>query len=253
LDWTNSGKGNDNASLHLSLPEALKELANHPDAGLAIYQPEEGLRLSAQGKQGYLFILDLDGFLCGDEILDLGWEILALTDNSYFEVSPSGMGIKIYVVTDMQPIGKAIYKLPQNEFSSKYPNVKKYNESHAVEIFAKKFWNTVSGNRWGPDVSCLKFIESEKLNEIFSLLQSVCIKRNKSSKASTKQNPNSNPKNEYARLTQESLEFVLSKIDHFDEENWGGGQDGGGVVNILARVYGEDGRKAFIEWSRGDY
>jgi hypothetical protein len=153
----------------------------------------------------------------------------------------------------MEPIGKATYRLPPNEFSVKHPNIKKYNESHAVEIFAKKFWNTVSGNRWGSDVTTLKFIKSDKLNEIFSLLQSDCIKRNKSSKASIKQNQNSNPKNEYARLTQESLEFVLSKIDHFDEENWGGGQDGGGVVNILARVYGEDGRRPFIEWSRGDY
>jgi hypothetical protein len=253
FDWTDSGKGNDNSSLHTSLPDALKRLAEHPDTGLAIYQPEEGLKLSAQGKEGYLYILDLDGFLCGNDILDLGWKIIALTNNSYFEVSPSQVGIKIFVVSDLKPISKVIYRLPPNDFSSKHPGIKKYNESHAVEIFAKKFWNTVSGNRWGADVASLKFIEHVKLNEIFALLESVCIKRNKLKKTVHKKNNSTNTKNDYARLTQESLEFALSKIDHFDEENWGGGQDGGGVVNILARVYGEDGRKSFIEWSRGDY
>jgi hypothetical protein len=253
LDWTDSGKGNDNSSLHTSLPDALNRLVDYPDAGLAIYQPEEGLKLSAQGKEGYLYILDLDGFLCGDDILDLGWDILALTDNSYFEVSPSQVGIKIYIVSDLEPISKVVYKLPPNIYSSKYPDIKKYSESHAVEVFAKKFWNTVSGNRWGADVSILKFVDSDKLNKIFSLLESVSIKRSKSKKVPTKKNTNINQKNEYAQLTQESLEFTLSKIDHFDEENWGGGQDGGGVVNILARVYGEDGRRPFIEWSRGDY
>jgi hypothetical protein len=84
------------------------------------------------------------------------------------------------------------------------------------------------------------------------MLSKVSINKSKLPKRHNPKTTQSNTQR-YNKLTQLSLEFVLSKIDHFDEENWGGGEDGGGVVNILARVYGEQGRASFIAWSRGDY
>ena len=51
----------------------------------------------------------------------------------------------------------------------------------------------------------------------------------------------------YPRLTQESLYQVLGFIDCTYEPNW---HD---VTNVLARVYGEDGRDIFIAFSRGEF
>ena len=252
FDWTNSYYGNDNPALHLNLTDALLKLTNFPEAGLSIYQPEEGIRISLGGKDGFLFIIDLDGFLCNGTILDLGLEIIQATDNSFYEISPSGVGLKIYIVSDLSPFGKLKFNLAPNEFSKTYPNIKKYSSSHAVEVFSSKFWNTVSGNRWPSSTSDLKFIAKDDLQKILDMLSKISINKSALLK---KKNPkvNHNKLQPYSKLNQESLEFVLSKIDHDDEENWGGGTDGGGIVNILARVYGEEGRAIFIAWSRGDF
>jgi hypothetical protein len=51
----------------------------------------------------------------------------------------------------------------------------------------------------------------------------------------------------YIRLTQPSLETVLTHIDHVDEQVW---TDTG---NALARAYGKDGRPYFLSYSAGDY
>ena len=252
FDWTNSYFGNDNPALHINFTEALQKLAELPKTGLAIYQPKTGIKMSAEGKDGYLFIVDLDGFLCNGIILDLGLEIIYAMGNSYYEISPSGVGLKIYIVSDLSPFGKRKFNLAPNEFSKTHPNIKKYSSSHAVEIFSSKFWNTVSGNRWPSATSDLKFIAKDELQKILDMLSAVSTNKSQLPKTHTPKVTQNNTER-YNKLTQVSLEFVLSKIDHFDEEKWGGGEDGGGVVNILARVYGEQGRGTFIAWSRGDY
>lgn len=253
LDWTDNWRGNNHPALHLGLENAIQKVNQIPDAGLALFQPETGIKVTADGKKGYLFILDLDGFLCNDEITDIGWQIIEKTNGSYFEISPSGVGIKIYLVTDMEPFGKKIYRLPPNEFSKAYPEVKKYSDSHAVEVFTSNFWNVVTGNRYSLQAPNLKFVGKDDMEELFQFCSSLSPKKTKVSKsASSTSSPQVGGDNNYSKLTKQSLEKALSQIDNFDEELWGGGQAGGGVVNILARVYGEEGRDYFQRWSSGE-
>lgn len=51
----------------------------------------------------------------------------------------------------------------------------------------------------------------------------------------------------YAKLTRESLAQVIAKLDNTDEPIWTD------VANALARVYGEEGREVFIDFSSGVY
>jgi len=51
----------------------------------------------------------------------------------------------------------------------------------------------------------------------------------------------------YAKLTSQSLVLVLSRMDFTNEPIWSD------VANILARVYGEEGRDIFIKFSEGHY
>jgi len=51
----------------------------------------------------------------------------------------------------------------------------------------------------------------------------------------------------YAKLTLDSLAQVLLKLDNTDEPIWSD------VANSLARVYGEEGREVFIDFSSGVY
>jgi len=254
LDWTNCGKGNNHPSLHMSLDEAIQKLKQMPEAGLCIFQSKTGIKLTVDEKDGYLFILDLDGFACNDEITEAGWAIIEKTNYSYFEISPSGVGVKIFIVSDKKPFGKKIFRLPPNEFSKTYPNVRKYGAGHAVEVFSSNFWNVITGVRYSSKASTLKFISEDDLNDLLSYIASLGeqVIPQKVSQAITV-TQNSETSGNYSKLTQPSLEEVLSKIDNCDEELWGGGQAGGGVVNILARVYGEEGRDNFHRWSKGDF
>ena len=62
--------------------------------------------------------------------------------------------------------------------------------------------------------------------------------------ATIKTNTQSHP---YARLTEESLIEVLAKLDNTFEPIWSD------VANALARVYGEEGRDVFVNFSSGIY
>ena len=63
----------------------------------------------------------------------------------------------------------------------------------------------------------------------------------------TRSNNITSTKTSYNKLTHSSLEKVLAMIDYSFEEDW---YD---VANVLARVYGEDGRDYFITFSEGTY
>jgi hypothetical protein len=252
FDWrseTGRGKGNDNCSLHLGFDDALAKLEEigSEDLGLAIYQPSTGTPVMFEGKQCYLHILDLDGFVANingqTEFLDLGGEIVKLCDGSYFEVSPSGRGVKVFVVSDMPPSKKESFKLPKNEFAEIYPDVKKYNESHAVEIFSKGYWNCITGDRWTDKYSKLKFISEAQLKKVYALAQSkVSVKSQPEILQYLVDTPQASNK-----LTPKGLTNVLSKIDNQLEETWSD------VANSLARVYGTSGEDYFIRYSKGDY
>ena len=109
FDWRTSsgrGKGNDDVGLHLSFQRALTKLGeiDNPDVSLALYQPQGGSEINLERK-GYLHILDLDGFVCNLDgrlrLLGLGWDIVHLCNDSYMELSPSGTGVKIFIVSDL--------------------------------------------------------------------------------------------------------------------------------------------------------
>ena len=110
FDWrthTGRGKGNNDPNLHLSFDDALAKLEEigSEDLGLAIYQPDTGTTIMFEGRQAYLHILDLDGFIAKKDgettMLKFGWEIIELCKDSYFEFSPSGCGVKILVIIDL--------------------------------------------------------------------------------------------------------------------------------------------------------
>lgn len=251
FDWrtsTGRGKGNDDPNLRLSFHDAVAKIeeTGSDDIGLAIYQPEEGIPITCEGKQGYLYMLDLDGFIADVEgktqILGLGSEIVELCNNSYFEISPSGKGAKIYIVSDMPPSKKRIFKLPPNEFATDYPDVKKYSETHAVEVFSKGFWNCVTGDLWGSKYSQLKFVSEAELDKVFAYLESLSPVQKAPEVAQIIEMPQVKSK-----LTKKSLINLLSRIDNQIEETWSA------VANSLARIHGVDGKEYFVHYSKGEY
>ena len=251
FDWrtsTGRGKGNDDPKLHLSFHDAVTKIeeTGSEDLALAIYQPEEGTPITCEGKQGYLYMLDLDGFVADvgekTQILGLGTEIVELCNNSYFEISPSGKGAKLYIVSDMPPSKKRVFRLPPNEFTTEFPEVKKYSESHAVEVFSKGFWNCVTGDVWNSKYSQLKFVSKTQLETVFNRLESLSPAPKITEVTQLAETPQAKSK-----LTKKSLIELLSKIDNQLEETWSA------VANSLARVHGVDGEEYFVRYSKGEY
>lgn len=253
FDWrtpSGRGKGNDDVGLHLSFQSALAKLGeiDNPDVSLALYQPQGGSEINLERK-GYLHILDLDGFVCNLDgrlrLLGLGWDIVHLCNDSYMELSPSGNGVKIFIVSDLLPSKKQVFQLPPNEYSSIHPEVKKYGASHAVEIFSQGFWNCITGDVWDEKLKELKFLPASKLQDVIDLVKS---------KAATKSKPPilerlvedslTQSKN---RLTRNSLITLLAKIDNQSEQVWSD------VANSLARVYGGSMEDVYVLYSKGDF
>lgn len=247
FDWAFNKRGNNDCTLHLPFSTAIQKLYQFPDKGLAIYQPELGNVISIDGKDYYLHILDLDGFVCDNQILGLGAEIAEMTNNSYMEISPSGVGAKIFLLSDMPPYGKKKFPLPPNEFFDEYPEIIKYGPSHAVEAFSGKFWNTITGDVWGKKYANLQVVDAQDLQAIFDLLEAQAPQKIKNSKPTIQELVSTVEDVGHSRLAHTSLVQVLSKIDNQDEEVWSD------VANALARVYGDAGKDYFIQYSEGAY
>ena len=246
FDWTFSKKGNDDPSLHLSLSDAIHKLHQYPDKGLAIYQPASGNQIMVDGKAYNLHVLDLDGFKCNDQLLGLGAEIAKMTLNSYMEVTPSGVGVKIFVLSDLQPYGKRKFSLPPNEFFDDYPHISKYGPNHAVEAFSGKFWNTITGDLWNKNYKELKIVKAKDLQAIFDYLETQSIQSPKDTSQGIPLIP-IDQSFSYSRLTPDSLIRVLAKINNQDEQIWSD------VANALARVYGDAGEDYFVQYSDGTF
>jgi hypothetical protein len=146
----------------------------------------------------------------------------------YTEVSPSKKGLRMFV--------RSKVLLPQ---------VTRINPLGGKdELFCKsRKWVTTTGDHVGgseiPDCTL-------QLIKICEEWQEKKHKRHIKVRETIK-NESENLDHQYARVTQTSLLEVLSKIDCSDEPSWFD------VANILARVYGEDGRIFFERFSRGDY
>ena len=245
FDPDGKGRGNNNPELHLTFAQAEVALKRHPDAGLAIFQPTGGTQVTVNGRAGFLHIFDLDGFVCGGEWL--GKKIWEMAGRTYAEISPSGTGAKLLVVSDMSPQPKKVYKLEPGEFYKDRPDIPKYGPSHAVEVFSKGFFNCITGDRWSGETGQLAFIESDRLRRLFDHLASISIDAARSESGIAAMD-RADPNQRYGKLTEASLtQKVLPKVDHHGEQNWSD------VANALARAYGEAGRNYFLRWSQDGY
>ena len=248
-DWLGGKRGNDSPELRLTFQEALKKIGNRTDIGLAIYQPEEGLTVVRDGKVLYVHILDLDGFLAElagkTKMLDLGWELVEQCEDSYAEVSVSGKGLKIFVLSDLPPQTKTVFRLPPNEFAEVYPEMKKYSTSHGVEVFSKSFWNAVTGQRIHSDCATLKYIPKERLLEIFECLKALNPKKT-SSGAEMESGAEAVPK---LKDLPDRLGLIkaLARIENQTEAKWNE------VAWCLARLVGSEGLELYVCYCRGDF
>jgi hypothetical protein len=249
FDWLGGKRGNDSPELRLTFQEALDKIGNRTDIGLAIYQPEEGLTVVRDGRVLYLHILDLDGFIAEladkTKMLNLGWEIIEQCEDSYAEYSVSGKGLKIFVLSDLPPQTKTIFKLPPNEFAEVHPDVKKYSSSHGVEVFSKNFWNVLTGRRIHSDCATLKYIPKEKLLEIFERLKALNPKKtNPDAGIGSEDEVVPKLKDLPDRL---GLIKALARIENQTEATWNE------VAWCLARLLGSEGLELYVCYCRGDF
>ena len=240
VDWLGGKRGNDSNDLHMTFEQATETRLKHKGAQLGLYLPKDGLQLTVDGNTGWLHVIDLDGFLCdgqwgsGSETV---WKILA---QSYCEVSPSGTGMKIFVVSDAPPSGKAKYPFAPSEFYAVHPEVRKYGDSHGVEWFTQGFYVALTGL---DPRGTLKFVPATHIETLHGFLESKSINPT-AAEANTQ---GERVSNDFAKLTPEALIGVLSCISNYDEQNWSD------VTNALARAYREAGREYFVQWSEHGY
>jgi len=246
-DWRGGKRGNDDPTLWLPMADAISKMVNRSDLGLAIYQSSSGISIDRDGRQLSLCIIDCDGFVAEiagqSKMIPLGWDLIDRCKNSYAELSMSYRGIKLFVLTDMKPQGKLIFKLPANEFAEIYPDVKKYRDSHAVEVFFSGFWNALTGEVINSECSNLQFVPREELQEIFDYLASLAPQ----TAIQSQKRGDSAPSAIIPLPDKLGLIEALSKIDNQSEAIWNE------IAWSLARVLGIDGLELFVCYSRGDY
>lgn len=245
-DWHGGNRGNDHPELQLGFSAALQKINGRRDLGLAIYQPSEGIAILVDGRSLYLHIFDCDGFV-GEidgklRLIEQGWELIEQLGNSYTELSISKNGIKIFVLSDLEPQKKLVFKLPPNEFADIYPDIRKYRDSHAVEVFSAGFWNVLTGYSVHAECKQLKFISKEKMLSAFDYLKTLTPAKVRASDLPTPTAPLHQPIPDKLGIIK-----ALSRIDNQSEQTWNE------VAWCLARLLGDYGLELFICYSRGDY
>jgi hypothetical protein len=233
--------GYNDISLPMPFPEAFN-VAKANDWGVGITL-KDGIYIEAL--QGYLWCIDFDGFaeLKGTHVDDGVIDILDKF-NSYTEMSPSGTGFKVFLVSDKPPIKKMKILFSKSSFAEKFPDIDKY-KNRAIEIFSQNLFLALTGDLFSQSkYHKLQMIKSKELEKLISDLDMIA---KKSGGLGLNTAPPSLsaivPLKEKNRLEKDSLTLLLSFINADDEETWTD------VANALARVYGEDGRKSFHIYS----
>lgn len=95
---------------------------------------------------GYLWCFDFDGFaeLEGTHVDDGVIDILDKF-NSYTEMSPSGTGFKVFLVSDKAPIKKMKILFSKSSFAEKFPDIDKY-KNRAIEVFSQNLFLALTGD-----------------------------------------------------------------------------------------------------------
>jgi len=211
----------------------------------------DGLNLETDEESGYLYSLDFDGFADPESSkVDSGVLKFFRLFPGYCEVSPSGTGFKFFFVSDRLPETKFKIGFSPSEFATKYPKIRKY-QHREIEVFSKNCFLALTGDIFSSHTTKLHFMESSKVDEMYAYLNDWAISAGGEgceAKPLLKREPrDSDTEVSYTKLTQRSLEAVLTHIDYIDEQAW---TDTG---NALARAYGEDGRPYFLSYSAGRY
>ena len=211
----------------------------------------DGLETSIGEHSGFVHTIDFDGFADFESSeVDSGVLKFFRLFPGYCEVSPSGTGFKVFFVSDRLPETKFKIGFSPSEFATKYPEIRKY-QHREIEVFSKNCFLALTGDIFSSHTTKLHYMESSKADEMYAYLNDWAIStggKGREAKPLPKSEPRSSDTEVlYIRLTQPSLETVLTHIDHTDEQVW---TDTG---NALARAYGEDGRPYFLSYSAGDY
>lgn len=239
--------GYSDKSAWLSLKDAV-HASGSTGIGIGMSLGKEGLLLSDGDREGYVYCLDFDGFSDNEgKQVDKGvLEIMALLP-TYCELSPSGTGFKVFLLTDMKPTTKSKYKFGPSKFAKDHPDIRKY-QHREIEVFSKGFFMAVTGETFNSDHGKLSFIPAVDLEKVFDEFHGWAMETGGIGREQASPSPATNTDlTEYSKLVPDSLEYALAYIDHNDEQYWSD------VANTLARAYGEDGRQFFISFSRGDY
>jgi P4 family phage/plasmid primase-like protien len=212
-----------------------------------------GLPIEKNGEQYWLWVKDFDGFAERDGThVDDGVKTFLDKYCSYTEMSPSGTGFKYFFLTDREPTTKFKIHFGQSAFAEKFPDVRKYR-NREIEVFSKNAFMALTGELFNAATSNLSFISGTKLDEMLDELHEWAISTGgtghdkKLVVNENKSTEHHDTKHSYSKLTQNSLKAVLGFIDHEDEQTWTD------VCNALARVYDEDGRQYFQDYSQGTY
>jgi len=244
------GIAHNNIDELMPFESAKEKLSKARDLGLGI-SLRDGIKVKMEAGEGYLWCLDFDGFAepHSDTVDDGVWEFVD-SFPSYTEISPSGTGFKYFFICDRPPQSKSKIKFGPSDFAEEYPNVTKYAHRE-IEVFSCSFFLALTGQVFNPSTAEIKFVSSHELEAILKKLnrwaKSTGGSGTTASSKSAQQPISTTPNTSYSKLTKPSLEVVLACVDHVDEQIWSD------TANLLARVYGEDGRSYFQIYSKGHY
>ena len=211
----------------------------------------DGIKVNVEALEGYLWCLDFDGFAKSDgDKVDDGVPTFIRDFPSYTEISPSGTGFKYFFVCDRVPQSKYKIKFGPSEFADEYPDVTKYVHRE-IEVFSCNGFLTLTGQLFSPATDAIKFLSSAELDTTLDHLNNWATSTGGSG-TTTPSRPAQTSRStssitSYSKLSKSSLEAVLACVDHVDEQVWSD------TVNVLARVYRDEGCAYFQSYSKGDY
>ena len=242
--------GYNNPDVLMPFESAKERLSKGNDLGIGI-SLLDGIEVSVDKDSGYLWCLDFDGFAKAENNqVDDGVIEFVDTFPSYTEISPSGTGFKYFFVCDRKPQSKYKIKFGPSEFAVKHPNITKYVQRE-IEIFSCNGFLALTGELLHPSNRDIRFFSTTELDGMLEDLNKWATSTgglgNTESTDPIKNDISSSSNASYSKLTKPSLKIVLGFIDHFDEQVWTD------VANLLARVYGEEGRQYFHSYSSGVY
>ena len=239
-----------NPDVLMPFESAKEKLSKAKDLGLGV-SLLDGIKVNVDKVEGYLWCLDFDGF--ADSVsngVDDGVMAFVDTFPSYTEISPSGTGFKYFFVCDRVPQSKYKIKFGPSEFADEYPDVTKYVHRE-IEVFSCNGFLTLTGQLFSPSTAAIKFLSSAELDNTLEHLNNWAINAGGSGTTAsigpTQTSISTSSNTSYSKLSKYSLEAVLACVGHVDEQIWSD------TANVLARVYGEEGRVYFQSYSKGDY